>query len=115
MALHTEVNSSFREVMEEKRVGMLNHLIGVHQHPQNRYYRACGHEQTNTERLYSGKTTLCICGFAIIQKDWCSIICCTYHHHDVFCSTMQPSLYGKCLLKQIPGLNNTDHPVQWFG
>ena len=86
MASHTEVNSSFREVMEEKRVGMLNHLIGVHQHPQNRYYRACGHEQTNTERLYSGKTTLCICGFAIIQKDWCSIICCTYHHHDVFCS-----------------------------
>lgn len=55
MARHTVADITYSEIMEEKRVAMLNHIVGVCQHPQNRFYRACGHGDKKKERLDPGR------------------------------------------------------------
>ena len=43
MAGHTKPDASFPLVMEEKRVALLNHLIGVCEFPEHTFYTKCHH------------------------------------------------------------------------
>lgn len=53
MAGHTEPNENYQQVMEEKRVGLLSHLIGVCEFPSHVFYKQC-HHPTKYDRMYPG-------------------------------------------------------------
>lgn len=53
MPSHTKVDDKFATVMEEKRVGLLNHLIGICEFPNNTYYKKC-HHPTKKDRMNPG-------------------------------------------------------------
>lgn len=68
IASHTDPEYHFSEVMEEKRLAILAHLIGMCEFPQNTYYKRCHHGQLRNERLDPGKfMLLALCASAYCQ------------------------------------------------
>lgn len=54
MARHTTVDDTYATVMDEKRAGMLGHLVGVCAFPKHQYYKECGHGNIRKARLDAG-------------------------------------------------------------
>lgn len=46
MAQSTPPGSTYQTAMEEKRVGILNHIRGVHKHPGHRFFKECSHSSS---------------------------------------------------------------------
>ena len=57
MAQSTEPGASYSQIMDEKRVGMLRHLIGKHSHPDNSTYKKCTHARMKNKRMDHGEHT----------------------------------------------------------
>ena len=55
MASHTAVDMNYGKVMNEKRLAILDHIIGVCEFPNNEFYKRCRHEQYQQERLDPGE------------------------------------------------------------
>lgn len=56
MARHTDPSDNYAKVMEEKRVAILSHLLGVCEFPQNLFYKKCQHEGlTRSVRMDASK------------------------------------------------------------
>lgn len=54
MASRTPVDANYGKVLDEKRKAILNHLVGVCEHPQNQFYKKCNHGPLRKERLDPG-------------------------------------------------------------
>lgn len=55
IAQTTPPGPKYREIVEEKRKGILNHLIGIHKHKGNKTYKKCTHGPSETLALDNGK------------------------------------------------------------
>ena len=54
MAGHTRADNVYEHVMEEKRMALLSHLLGVCEFPTHIYYKKCHHPEKKS-KMDSGK------------------------------------------------------------
>lgn len=58
MATTTPPDENYSIVMKEKRLGMMRHLTGLHEHPDNTYYTKCSHKPIQNKRIPPGEFML---------------------------------------------------------